>query len=314
MTQINRKRVRLKVLVSWWWVILSLFIMVVLTVITTAILMRLRVPPQTILSAFTWTMIFSVVLYFFSEFLINIFMGARRVDEKKYPDFVAVLDEIHQSVPRRWFWPRSWFKPRTRILPMSVPNAMAYGTGLFGQCCIAITPPLYQMMDREELKAVVAHEYGHIRSLDIGLMTVVGIFAGTVERLRVLATQSLGLGFTWLMAIPIALLWIISKLFFGVLRMAISKEREFAADALAAKYQGTPDHMISALEKLGGYQERRFERFRDKAKKRQKKREKAGESTDEPLPTRDRGGVFKDLMLSHPDMRARVASLESLKQ
>lgn len=312
---VSRWKVRLKVAVSWWWVLLSLFIMFILTIFVAALLMRIKVPPQTILSALTWTLVGAVILFFFSEFLINIFMGARRVDEKIYPDFVAVVKEVHESVPRRWFWPRSWFRPRIRILPMPVPNAMAYGIGVFGQCCIAITPPLYRMMDRDELKAVVAHEYGHIRSLDIALMTVVGVFAGAVERLRALAAAGAGSGLTAMLWLPAIVLWIISKMFFGVLRMAISQEREFAADALAAWYQRTPDHMISALKKLGSYQERRTERIFEKEREQSKKREESGrqDEDDEPVTKRGRGTVFKDLMISHPHMDARITSLESLR-
>lgn len=314
-TAISRRKVRLKVAVSWWWVLLSLFTMLIMTIVVAGLLTRFKVPPQTILSAFTWTIIGATILFFFSEFLINIFMGARRVDEKKYPDFVAVVKEVHESMPRRWFFPRSWFRPRIRILPMPVPNAMAYGIGIFGQCCIAITPPLYRMMDRDELKAVIAHEYGHIRSLDIALMTVVGVFAGAVERLRALAAAGAGSGLTAMLWVPALILWIVSKLFFGVLRMAISQEREFAADALAAWYQRTPDHMISALRKLGAYQEGRSERIYEKRRDQQKKRQEAGTSdeTEEPASKPGRGSVFKDLMISHPHMDARVRSLESLR-
>ncbi len=171
------------------------------------------------------------------------------------------------------------------------------------------------MMDRDELKAVVAHEYGHIRSLDIALMTVVGVFAGAVERLRALAAAGAGSGLTAMLWLPAIVLWIISKMFFGVLRMAISQEREFAADALAAWYQRTPDHMISALKKLGSYQERRTERIFEKEREQSKKREESGrqDEDDEPVTKRGRGTVFKDLMISHPHMDARITSLESLR-
>lgn len=320
MNNVSRWRVLFKTLVSWWWVIFSLFVMLVFFVVASALLLRLKIPPQTILSAMFWTSVFSVILFFFSEFLINIFMGAENVDEKKYPRFVESMKKIRKSRGVLFGLPMM-FQPRMRILPMHVPNAMAYGAGIFGQCCIAITPRLYHMMSQEELDAVVAHEYGHIRSLDIGMMTVVGMIAGAVERMRMIVMTKLGFGVTVLLAVPAVLLWLISKLAFGVLRMAISKEREFAADALSAWYIGSPNPLISALEKLDGYRNNRLERSKVKRKEEDEKKvpdtsnnKEEDSILDRALPkSRYESTVLKDLMISHPGTDRRIHSLKSLR-
>jgi heat shock protein HtpX len=296
--------------------------MVIFMVVTSAILLRFKIPPQTILSAALWTSVFSVILFFFSEFLINLIMGAERVDPEKYPRFIESMEKMKKSRGALFGLPLI-FQPRMRILPMHVPNAMAYGSGILGQCCIAITPRLYHMMSQEELDAVVAHEYGHIRSLDIGMMTVVGMIAGAVERMRMLIMTQLNIGISALLAVPAVLLWLISKLAFGVLRMAISKEREFAADALSAWYVGSPDPLISALKKLEGYRDGRIERVETKRKKVKEKKETSGEKSDESedksvldrvLPkSKHESMVLKDLMISHPGTDRRIRSLESLR-
>jgi heat shock protein HtpX len=245
-------------------------------------------------------------------------MGAEPVDPAKYPHFVTAMQKLKKRRGVLFGLPLM-FQPRMRILPMRVPNAMAYGSGILGQCCIAITPKLYQMLTPEELEAVVAHEYGHIRSLDIGLMTVVGLMAGLVERMRVIVWTQLNIGITALLAVPAVLLWLVSKLAFGVLRMAISQEREYAADALSAWYVGSPEPLITALRKLGDYQDTR--RSRQKAAEQEKrskqpegeKDEKEKSVLDTVLPPQRGETILKDLMISHPSMEKRIRSLESLR-
>lgn len=315
---VHKSRVIFKTLNSWWWVCIALLTMILFLVATSGLLLRMKVPPQMILSATGYLLLFSFVLFFFSEFVINLLMGAEHVDPMKYPHFVAAMKKLQKRRGVLFGLPLM-FQPRMRILPMRVPNAMAYGSGILGQCCIAITPRLYDMLTPEELEAVVAHEYGHIRSLDIGLMTVVGLVSGTVERLRVLAMTQFNIGITAIFIVPAALLWLVSKLAFGVLRMAISKEREFAADALSAWYVGSPDPLISALTKLGGYQDTRRTRLKvlervTREKKGDTSEEKEKTLLDDILPPQRGEAILKDLMISHPDMNKRIRSLESLRK
>ncbi len=315
---VRRSRVFFKVVNSWWWVSIALLTMLIFLGVTAALLLRLKVPPQMILSTTGYIALFGLVMFFFSEFFINLFMGAEPVDPAKYPNFVAAMQKLKKRRGVLFGLPLM-FQPRMRILPMRVPNAMAYGSGVLGQCCIAITPKLYQMLTPEELEAVVAHEYGHIRSLDIGLMTVVGVIAGAVERMRVIIWTQLNLGVTALLAVPALLLWLISKLAFGVLRMAISQEREYAADALSTWYVGSPDPLISALRKLGDYQDKRRARMKELEKKKRKEDNEAPSEErdktvlDSVLPPQRGEAVLKDLMISHPSMEKRIRSLESLR-
>jgi heat shock protein HtpX len=319
MTQtVSRSKVFFKALVSWWWVGIALLTMIIFMGVSAALLLRLKVPPQMILTSTGYLALFGLVMFFFSEFFINLLMGAEPVDPKKYPHFVSAMQKLKKRRGVLFRLPLL-FQPRMRILPMRVPNAMAYGSGIFGQCCIAITPSLYKMLTPEELEAVVAHEYGHIRSLDIGLMTVVGVIAGSVERLRSYVWTQLNIGITALFIVPAILLWLVSKLAFGVLRMAISQEREYAADALSAWYTGSPEPLISALRKLGDYQDKR--RARSKAAEKDKaaknpateKEEKDPSVLDTVLPPQKGEAILKDLMISHPSMDKRIRSLESLR-
>lgn len=219
----------------------------------------------------------SLITFVFSEVFVNLLMRAKIAYKEDYPDFLEVANELFRQK-------KLWVHPRLYILNLSVPNAMAYGMGFPGFSAIAITPELYKLLDRDELKSVVGHELAHIRCKDVGLLTTIGLMTGSIEKLRQLflsGKTALGKGpFAFVFA---GILWFVSRVLLGFLRAAISQERELAADALGASYTGNPDVLIRALQKLS------------------KTSEKSTKF------------VLSDLMVSHPGMDERIQSLQSLK-
>ena len=155
-------------------------------------------------------------------------------------------------------------RPRIWIVPDDDPNAFATGHGP-GDSHIAVTQGLLKICNREELQAVVGHELGHVKNLDVRLMTMLAALVGAV----LLARNGMGrmLGgrggrFTRdegkksagpLLAILLALWlisWIIAPLVTQLLALAVSRRREYLADDMSAQFTRNPLALASALEKI----------------------------------------------------------------
>lgn len=283
---VDRKKVRRQVLASFGHTFIAFLAMLIVMGIVVAITARFggaRVVIQLLIPIGG----FAIGCFLFGEIVICMVFRAHRADPALYPNYVECVEE---SCRGKWM-----FKPRLYILNMKIPghaeelpNAMAFGWGIFGQHAIGISDRLYQMLDREELKAVLAHEVGHIRCMDVGLMTVLTIVTGGAEKLGAIFKK----GQTVLGKSPVAIVlagfvWVVAKFIFPVGRAAIAQEREYSADALSALEMGTPDPLIRALKKLAAA-------LPNKA--------------DDEIP-----GVFDDLYLSHPLMEKRYAALEALR-
>jgi heat shock protein HtpX len=153
-------------------------------------------------------------------------------------------------------------KPRVYVIPDPDPNAFATGSGP-DRASIAVTRGLLDKLDRDELQAVVAHEMSHVRNYDIRLMTVVAALAGAV----LLISDWTRRGLRWggvrrsgksrgggLAGFVLLALWLLSlilaPLIARLVAMAVSREREFLADASGSELTRNPLALASALEKI----------------------------------------------------------------
>jgi heat shock protein HtpX len=170
---------------------------------------------------------------------------------------VNVVEEmaIAASLPR----------PKVYVIDDPDPNAFATGHGP-ADACIAATSGLIATLNREELQAVVGHEMGHVRNLDVRLMTTIAALVGFV----VLMSDGLGRTFRsgilggrsrsrsggagGAIAIVILVLWMISlilaPLIVRLMAMAVSRNREYLADATGAELTRNPGALASALQKI----------------------------------------------------------------
>ena len=219
--------------------------------------------------------------------IINFVFSARPVDPEnpKEAAFQRLLTELCTSKGM-------WFHPRARVMHrLDVANAMAYGMGFPFFRAIGVTPKLLELLDEDQLRAVIAHELAHIRCYDVGLLTMMGILTSIPERIgRILTDGTTVLGKSYPAFIIGYFFILFGKYVLGVLRFALQQEREFAADALAASYVGEITSLISALRTLS-------------------------------LNRQDQGELFMEgnhrhpierLMVSHPGLDERIASLESI--
>lgn len=215
-------------------------------------------------------------------------------------------------------------KPRIYLIDDPDPNAFVTGTDPLTPH-LAVTTGLVEMLDRDELQGVVAHEMGHVKNLDMQLMTLVAGLAGAIA----LIADGLGRtlrygprrfgggggggssrggrrGNPFLVALLVLWLisWLLAPLVTRLLAMAISRKREYLADAMAAQFTRNPMSLASALDKI----------------------EKAGAATKaikggvahlciaDPLGWKSsaRAGRLADVFATHPPMAIRVSRLKAM--
>lgn len=155
-------------------------------------------------------------------------------------------------------------KPAVYVIPDPDPNAFATGPGP-QKASIAVTAGLLQTLDREELQGVVSHEMSHVRNYDIRLMTVVAALVGSVLLLSDWGRRGLWWGGGrrrssdergggGIVALVFFVLWVVSlilaPLIAQLVAMAVSREREYLADASGAELTRNPLGLASALEKI----------------------------------------------------------------
>ncbi len=154
--------------------------------------------------------------------------------------------------------------PRIYIIPDAAPNAFATGRDK-DHAAVAVTQGLLGMMDKNELSGVIAHELSHIGNRDTLLQTVVVVLVGFIAILANIFTRSMFFGgnrrnnnsnggqFGAILAVVGIVFVILSPIVAQLIQLAISRKREFLADADGALLTRYPEGLASALEKIEGY-------------------------------------------------------------
>lgn len=205
----------------------------------------------TVPAAAVMAAIWFAVAYFGSQAMIDAMTGARRVERRDNPELYNLLENLAIS--------RGMQTPTLRIIETDQLNA--YASGLHeGRYSVTVTRGLINTLTRDEVEAVLAHELTHVINKDVRTMVIASIFAGILSVMAELVFRSLffargGRGNNKnagpLILIGIAIAAIGFALAF-VIRMMLSRTREFVADAGAAELTKNPDAMISALRKIEG--------------------------------------------------------------
>jgi heat shock protein HtpX len=204
--------------------------------------------PMALVVAAVWF----TIAYFGNQVMIDVMTGARKVERRSEPDLYNLLENLAIS--------RGLRTPALRLIETDGLNAFA--TGLHeGRYSITVTRGLVNTLTRAELEAVLAHELTHVINKDVRTMVIASIFAGIISVIAELVFRGLfyaggsgrrdnknggpliliGLAFA---AVGFALAIVI--------RMMLSRTREFVADAGAVELTKNPDAMISALRKVEG--------------------------------------------------------------
>lgn len=240
--------------------------------------------------------------YWYSDRIVLAMSRARLVDRNIEPYIVNTVEglSIAAGLP----------VPKTYVIDDPAPNAFATGRNP-EHAAIAVTTGLVQKLNRQELEGVIAHELSHVKNYDTLVQTLTAVLAGTI----VLASDWLLRSMWWgggrrrgsgggqaqaiFMVIGLVLA-ILAPIFAVLIQMAISRKREYLADANGALLTRYPPGLASALHKIAG----------DSNKLRVAN--KATESLYIYNPLKDYGGGMNSLFNTHPPIEERIRRLEAM--
>jgi heat shock protein HtpX len=245
--------------------------------------------------AFIVGLMTNVVAFFFSDRIAIAAMRGQAVDERSAPDLITMVrrlaDNAHLPMPRVY------------VCPQEAPNAFATGRNP-RHAAVAVTKGALQLLTYEELEGVIGHELTHVKNRDTLISTVAATIAGAINALGWFAYMG-GMGgsrdreggnplimLAMLLLAPIAA---------ALIQMAISRSREYVADAGGASIAGTPLGLIAALQKLDAYSRRIPLQGANPAQNHM--------FIIQPLGGR---GGFTRLFSTHPPTEERIAKLREL--
>ena len=200
--------------------------------------------------------------YFSGDKLVLAVSGARPVDATSAPQLLNVVQELAlaANVPM----------PAVYVIDDTAPNAFATGRDP-AHASIAITTGLLEKLDREELQGVIGHELSHVRNLDIRFSLVVGVMVGAIAILadfflrftfwggmsgrRSSNRDSGGNGIQAVILVIAIVLAILAPIISRFIQLAVSRQREYLADASSVELTRNPYGLERALAKIGGDQE-----------------------------------------------------------
>jgi heat shock protein HtpX len=201
----------------------------------------------------------SLAAYYGGDKMVLGISRAKRIEKKDYPQLFNVIEElaIAGGLPM----------PAVYVIDDTAPNAFATGRDP-KHASVAITTGLMQKLNRDELQGVMAHELSHVGNRDILYATMVGIMVGSIAMMSDFFLRS----FFWgggrrrrsdseggaagaIFIVIAILLAVLAPIFTRLLQLAISRQREYLADASAAKLTRYPEGLASALQKISGDKE-----------------------------------------------------------
>ncbi len=198
-----------------------------------------------------------LISYFRGQSVITKMAGAREVSKKDQPYLYNTVEALSIAAGKPM--------PKVYLIDTDVPNAFAAGRNP-DNAIIAVTRGLMDRLDRQEIEGVIAHEMAHINNYDVLLATVAIVLAGTIVFASIIARRMIFFGGMGrrssrkggqsqiIMLVILLVVAILAPIFAQLLKFAISRQREYLADATAANFTGYPEGLASALEKITNYQ------------------------------------------------------------
>jgi len=242
--------------------------------------------------AFGLALLMNFISYWKSDKIVLTMFKATPVNEQQMPELYDMVKELAQKA----YLPM----PRVYVIPEGVPNAFATGRNP-KHAVVAVTQGLLRTMNKDELRAVIAHELGHIKNRDILIATIAATFAGAImflaSMMRYGALFGGGNRRNAAGAIPLILVAVLAPLGAMLIQMSISRSREYLADDTGAQISSTPGSLANALQKLDNYSKRAEPITANPAT--------AHMFTVSPLSK----GNFTSLFATHPPIAKRISRL-----
>ena len=234
--------------------------------------------------------------YWFSDKIVLMMYRAKEAKQSEYPKLYKVVKEVSKlsNLPM----------PKVYVIPTNSPNAFATGRSP-NHAAVAATEGILKLLDEDELKGVIAHEFAHIKNRDILISTVAGTIAGIISYI--------GNMFMWRAmfggrdddrggnVIGLIFLAIITPLIASMIQLAISRSREYLADETGAKTVKNGSALADALEKIEKNVDVNPMRFGNQST--------AHLFISNPF----RNVSFLKLFMTHPSTRERTERLREMK-
>lgn len=252
-----------------------------------------------VMIAFLFAMVMNFGAYWFSDKLILKMYQAQEVTERQAPEVHALVRDLAMRARMPM--------PKVYIIPEETPNAFATGRNE-GHAVVAVTEGILQILSRDELEGVLAHELTHIRNKDMLIGSIAATLAGAIVMLANMAQWAAIFGGGRSDAdeegggnvVGLILMAVLAPLAATLIQMAISRSREYLADEGGARMSGKPYSLAGALEKLSRASQ---------AMPMDAKPATAHLFIVNPLT----GQAFMNLFSTHPPVAERIARLRSLR-
>lgn len=242
--------------------------------------------------------------YYYSDKIILAMSNAKQIQKKDNPQFFRIVENlcIGDGLPM----------PKVYVIQDSAPNAFATGRDP-NHAVICATTGILEKLDKVELEGVVAHELSHIKNYDIRLMAIIVILVGLVALMADFFMRSLWFGggrrnndregnaqgIFLIIGIVFAIL---SPIIATLIQLAVSRKREYLADASGALLTRYPEGLASALEKIS----------RDKEPLEVANNATAHLYITNPFKGKETGNWFAGLFNTHPPIEERIKILRSM--
>jgi len=241
--------------------------------------------------------IFILINYFWGANIVLSISGAREIKKDEYPYLFNLIDglSIAAGIP----------KPKAYAINDTALNAFATGRNPENGV-IVVTTGILEKLNREELEGVIAHEMSHIKNYDIRLMLLTSTMVGLSVLLADILLRSLLFGGdrrgkgAWPLLLLGIILAILTPIIATIMKLAISREREYLADASGVQLTRNPDGLINALKKL------------DSDKEILEAANKATAHLYISNPLKNRKGFMDSMFSTHPPISERVKRLEGM--
>ena len=257
--------------------------------------------PAILYVAVAFSIVMNISAYWFSDKIAIAQAGAVPADETRYIELHRIVENlaITAGLP----------KPRVYIIEDPAPNAFATGRDK-KHAVIAVTTGLLNALDRSELEGVIAHELAHVGNRDILVMTVAVVLVGFISVIaNIFLRMSWGggsrgrRGGNAIIAIVGLIAIILAPIAAQLIQLAISRRREFLADASGALLTRYPEALSSALQKIGSH----------KAPMQRASTTTAHLFISNPFGAHPDGEWMQKLFSTHPPIKERVAALQGFR-
>ena len=279
------------------WVLMTTFLVLIIAI--GFVFSQYYGNPAILYVAVVFSFAMNIGAYWFSDKVAIASVGAHPADPVQYIELHRIVENlaITAGLP----------KPRVYIIEDPAPNAFATGRDK-EHAVIAVTTGLLAAMDRSELEGVIAHELAHVGNRDILVMTVVVVLVGIISVLANIAIHMSQFGGgdrrnnNPLILVAFVASIILAPLAAQLIQLAVSRKREFLADASGALLTRYPEGLASALQKISSY----------RAPMARASTTTAHLFISNPFGAHPAGAWVSKLFSTHPPVEERIAALKGL--